>query len=101
MPNTKKFAELTREVRANTPRMAQVNVHRRTMEAMLKVTQAREDRANTADEIANAMDAWEAMNFSEAQVALYLSTLRSYVEELGGELDVTARFPDGETVRIA
>ena len=29
-----------------------------------------------------------------------ISTLRSHIEALGGELDIIARFPDGE-VRIA
>jgi hypothetical protein len=26
---------------------------------------------------------------------MYLSTLRSHIEAMGGELDVVARFPDG------
>jgi hypothetical protein len=26
---------------------------------------------------------------------MYLSTLRSHIEAMGGELDVIARFPDG------
>jgi hypothetical protein len=31
---------------------------------------------------------------------MYLSTLRSHIEAMGGELDVVARFPDG-TVKIS
>jgi len=31
---------------------------------------------------------------------MYLSTLRSHIEAMGGELDVVARFPDG-AVRIS
>lgn len=27
---------------------------------------------------------------------MYISTLRSYIEAMGGELDIIARFPDGE-----
>ena len=30
---------------------------------------------------------------------MYVSTLRRYIEAMGGELDVVARFPDGD-VRI-
>jgi hypothetical protein len=30
---------------------------------------------------------------------MYISTLRSHIEAMGGELDIVARFPDG-TVRI-
>jgi len=50
----------------------------------------------------------DRLNVSQANISrieheddLYLSTLRSYVEALGGELDVTARFPDGRVVKIA
>jgi hypothetical protein len=31
---------------------------------------------------------------------MYLSTLRSHIEAMGGELDIVARFPDG-TVKIS
>ena len=31
---------------------------------------------------------------------MYLSTLRSHIEAMGGELEIVARFPDG-TVRIS
>lgn len=31
---------------------------------------------------------------------MHVSTLREVVEALGGELEITARFPDGEAVRI-
>lgn len=35
----------------------------------------------------------------EKRTDMYLSTLRSHIEAMGGELDVVARFPDG-AVRI-
>ncbi|MEO6864251.1 MAG: XRE family transcriptional regulator [Gemmatimonadaceae bacterium] len=35
----------------------------------------------------------------EHRTDLYVSTLRRYVEAMGGELDIVARFPDG-SVRI-
>ena len=31
----------------------------------------------------------------EKRTDMYLSTLRSHIEAMGGELDVIARFPDG------
>ncbi|HEX5871054.1 MAG TPA: XRE family transcriptional regulator, partial [Longimicrobium sp.] len=31
---------------------------------------------------------------------MHVSTLREVVEALGGELEITARFPDGQAVRI-
>jgi transcriptional regulator with XRE-family HTH domain len=32
----------------------------------------------------------------ERRTDMYISTLRSYIEAMGGELDIVARFPDGE-----
>ena len=36
----------------------------------------------------------------ERRADMYVSTLRSYIEAMGGRLEITARFPDG-VVRIA
>ena len=35
----------------------------------------------------------------EARADMYVSTLRSYIQAMGGELEIIARFPDGD-VRI-
>lgn len=32
----------------------------------------------------------------ERRTDMYISTLRSYIEAMGGKLDIVARFPDGE-----
>ncbi|NNM59598.1 MAG: XRE family transcriptional regulator [Legionellales bacterium] len=32
----------------------------------------------------------------ERRTDMYISTLRSYIEAMGGELDIIARFPEGE-----
>ncbi|MBI2792836.1 MAG: XRE family transcriptional regulator [Gammaproteobacteria bacterium] len=32
----------------------------------------------------------------EQRTDMYISTLRSYIEAMGGQLDIIARFPDGE-----
>jgi transcriptional regulator with XRE-family HTH domain len=36
----------------------------------------------------------------ERRADMYISTLRSHIEAMGGELEIIARFPDG-TVKIA
>lgn len=36
----------------------------------------------------------------EQRTDMYISTLRSHIEAMGGELEITARFPEG-TVRIS
>jgi len=45
----------------------------------------------------------EILNTKQANVSrierrtdMYISTLRSYIEAMGGQLDIVARFPDGE-----
>ncbi len=45
----------------------------------------------------------EILNTKQANVSrierrtdMYISTLRSYIEAMGGELDIVARFPNGE-----
>lgn len=52
-------------------------------------------------------DVAERLGISQGNVSrlerredLYLSTLREYVEALGGELELVARFPDGMSVRL-
>ena len=35
----------------------------------------------------------------ERRADMYISTLKNYIEAMGGELDIVARFPDGD-VRI-
>jgi len=32
----------------------------------------------------------------ERRTDMYISTLRSYIEAMGGQLDIVARFPDGD-----
>ncbi len=32
----------------------------------------------------------------ERRTDMYISTLRSYIEAMGGKLDIVARFPEGE-----
>jgi DNA-binding transcriptional regulator YiaG len=53
------------------------------------------------------VDMAERLNMKQPSIAqfekredLYISTLRNYLHALGGELEITARFPDGMTVAI-
>jgi predicted transcriptional regulator len=41
-----------------------------------------------------------AVSKLEGRIDMYVSTLRKYVEALGGELEIIARFSDGRIVRI-
>lgn len=50
--------------------------------------------------LAKALDVQQpAVAKMEKRTDMYLSTLRNHIRAMGGELDIIARFPDGE-VRI-
>ena len=42
-----------------------------------------------------------AVSRLERRTDMYVSTLRSFIEAMGGELDIIARFPDHPSVRIS
>ena len=51
----------------------------------------------TQEALATALGTSQAsVSKLERRSDIYLSSLRRYVEALGGELEITARFPDGE-----
>lgn len=63
----------------------------------LQLAELRQSRAKTQVEVAQAMDTHQAaISKLERRDDMYLSTLREYVEALGGELKLVASFPDAE-----
>lgn len=67
------------------------------MLVQLQLTELRQARSKTQVEVAQAMDTQQAaVSKLERREDMYLSTLREYVEALGGELKLVASFPDAE-----
>jgi transcriptional regulator with XRE-family HTH domain len=67
----------------------------------MPLNELRRARSFTQDELATAMRTSQSeVSKLEQRTDTYISTLRNYVRALGGELDIVARFPDGE-VRIS
>lgn len=99
---TKKFSDLRQQFRSDPANVTLVDEYRRVMEAVMKLTDLRLQRGMTQAQLAELLEVSQA-NISrvEHQDDLYLSTLRGYIEALGGELEITAKFPDGETIKIA
>lgn len=65
----------------------------------LPLTEVRRARQLTQARMAELLEIDQgAVSKIEHRADMYLSTLRSYVEALGGELDLIVRFPDGEMV---
>ena len=55
----------------------------------------------TQTRLAMAMETTQAeISKIEQRSDCYISTLRSYIEALNGELEIIARFPDGKAVKI-
>jgi hypothetical protein len=64
--------------------------------------QLREARFRSQEEIARRLGINQAsVSKLERRTDMYVSTLRSLIRAMGGELDIVARFPDRPPVRIA
>jgi transcriptional regulator with XRE-family HTH domain len=74
---------------------ARIAEHKRAMEQELTLGELRRAREMTQTQLASALDIKQGgVSRMEHQADLYVSTLRSYIEALGGRLEVTAVFPD-------
>jgi DNA-binding XRE family transcriptional regulator len=101
MTKTKPFAELEAQVMADPVRRVQVATYKRAMEDALALAELRSRCGFTQTAVAETLGVTQA-NISriEHEEDLYLSTLRSYVAALGGELEVNAVFPDGKVALV-
>lgn len=95
MTGRKSFDELRSRVDGDAVRRARVDEIKHAMRDILALSKLREGRGLTQQELAHQMHVTQA-NISrvEHQDDLYLSTLRSYIEALGGRLEVHAVFDD-------
>lgn len=68
----------------------------------LALGEIRRARSLTQTQLANALGVTQAqVSRIEHQTDLFLSTLASYIEAMGGELDLIATFPDQASVSIS
>lgn len=101
MSKTKNFDILRRKVRANPERAHRVDEHKRAILDALALAEAREQRDVRQKDIAKILGVTQAnVSRIEREEDVYLSTLRKYVEALGGRLEVNAVFPD-KTVSLS
>jgi len=81
---------------------AQARVKARTSELLraMALADLRRAQARTQQQLAETLNVNQAwISRVERQTDMYLSTLRGYVEALGGELELTVRF-DNDIVRL-
>ena len=90
----RKFGEL----RAQLTEQAQVKVAEKaqTMLAELPLHELRQARGLSQKMLADVLHVQQpSIAKMERRTDMYLSTLRSHVEAMGGQLEIVARFPEG------
>ncbi len=95
----RKFTELRSKL---TPE-ARARVDARVKQTLEEMTlnQLRQARQVTQAMLADAMETSQGeISKIEKRTDCYISTIRSYVEGLNGELEIVVRFPDGLTVKL-
>jgi transcriptional regulator with XRE-family HTH domain len=82
-------------------RQARAAERTRAMLAEMPLAELRHAREMTQARLAELLETSQPeVSKIEKRTDMYLSTLRSYIEALGGTLEIVARFPDGD-VRIS
>jgi len=91
-----------RTIREKMDPERQERIRKRTEELLeeLPLQELRQARALSQQEIAEVLGLNQAtVSKLERRTDMYLSSLRRFVEAMGGELEISANFPDGK-VRI-
>ena len=94
----RKFSELTAKMSAKD--RAEIKARSAKLLSELPLEQLRSARSLTQTNMAHLLGVNQsAISKIEKRTDMYLSTLRSYVEAMGGSLEIQAIFPDG-AVRV-
>jgi len=95
----KKYSELRSKMSPAARARAQARA--RTMLAEMPLQELRVARGLSQEALAATLKVRQAsISKLERRADMYISTLRSHIRAMGGELEIVARFPDGE-VRIS
>jgi ribosome-binding protein aMBF1 (putative translation factor) len=90
----KKFSELVAKM--SPERQAEIKAMTQEMLAEMPLNELRQARGLSQKMLAEALHIQQpAIAKLERRTDMYISTLRSHIEAMGGQLDVVARFPDG------
>jgi DNA-binding XRE family transcriptional regulator len=95
-------ARLTDPEVARRAAEARAELDRLELDYQRTLAQLRRARQLTQNQLASTLGVSQAqVSRIENQADLYLSTLRSYVAAMGGELQLRAVFPDGKAALIS
>lgn len=90
----KKFSELRAQMTPEAQARSAANA--KTMLADMPLNELRQARGLSQKMLADVLHVQQpAIAKMENRTDMYLSTLRSHIEAMGGQLEVIARFPDG------
>ena len=90
----KKFADLRAQMSPES--RARADAKAQAMLAEMPLNELRQARGLSQKMLAEVLHVQQpSIAKIEKRTDMYLSTLRSHIEAMGGELDVIARFPDG------
>lgn len=96
---TKNFKELSAQIDADPARRARVDAGKRAIRDALALAELRQTRGATQNQVAALLKQSQAnVSRVERERDVYLSTLRAYVEALGGELELRAVFDDDSII---
>jgi len=91
----KKFSEL--EAKMSPERRARIDIEVKKALAEMPLHELRNARGLSQKMLAEALHIQQpAIAKLEKRTDMYISTLRSHIKAMGGELEVIARFPDGD-----
>lgn len=95
----KKISELYAKV--SPERRARIEARTQEMMAEMPLQELRQARGLSQKMLAELLHVQQpSIAKLEKRTDMYISTLRSHIEAMGGELDVVARFPEG-SVKIS
>ena len=90
----KKFQNLRNKM--SRERLEKIDAMTKNMLAEMPMHELRRARQLSQEQLANVLDIKQgSVSKLERRTDLYISTLRRYVEAMGGELTLQARFPEG------
>jgi len=93
------MAQKWRDIRGTFPPEIEAEIARRVREApgVMTLYQLREARSLTQVNLAKVLNVNQgAVSRMEKRTDMYVSTLRKFIQAMGGQLQVKAVFPEGE-----
>lgn len=101
MSKTMPFRKFAADVLEDPDSRGRIDQYKRAMNVSLQLGQLRADLGKTQLSVAQELKTSQAnVSRIEHEEDIYLSTLRNYVEALGGRLEIRAVFPEHAVVLV-